>query len=116
MDVVLLSRTLSGLTTAFHIVFPTLTIVLRFTSSLWNGFWLGTQDALYYRMYRFWARIFAIHFAVGVVSNITLEFEFGTNFARFSQAVSNVFAPLMYRIYLLQLPGVSWQNHLWGRR
>lgn len=95
MDVVLLSRIQFGLTTAFHIVFPTLTIGLALYLVIVEWLWLRTQNALYYRMYRFWVRIFAIHFAVGVVSGITLEFEFGTNFARFSQAVSNVFAPLM---------------------
>jgi cytochrome d ubiquinol oxidase subunit I len=95
MDVVLLSRIQFGLTTAFHIVFPTLTIGLALYLVIVEWLWLRTQNTLYYRMYRFWVRIFAIHFAVGVVSGITLEFEFGTNFARFSQAVSNVFAPLM---------------------
>ena len=43
-------------------------------------------------MYRFWVKIFALHFAVGVVSGITLEFEFGTNFSHFSQYVANVMA------------------------
>ncbi len=95
MDVVLLSRIQFGLTTAFHIVFPTLTIGLALYLVGVEWLWLRTHNALYYRMYRFWVRVFAIHFAVGVVSGITLEFEFGTNFARFSQAVSNVFAPLM---------------------
>jgi cytochrome d ubiquinol oxidase subunit I len=57
--------------------------------------WLLTKDELYYCLYRFWVKIFAINFAVGVVSGVVLEFEFGTNFARFSQAVANVFAPLM---------------------
>ena len=95
MDVVLLSRIQFGLTTAFHIIFPTLTIGLALYLVVVEWLWLRSQNALYYRMYRFWVRIFAIHFAVGVVSGITLEFEFGTNFARFSQAVSNVFAPLM---------------------
>ena len=46
-------------------------------------------------MYRFWVKIFAIHFAVGVVTGITLEFQFGTNFALFSKAVANIIAPLM---------------------
>ncbi len=95
MDVVHLSRIQFGLTTAFHIIFPTLTIGLALYLVIVEWLWLRTHNTLYYRMYRFWVRIFAIHFAVGVVSGITLEFEFGTNFARFSQAVSNVFAPLM---------------------
>jgi len=59
-----------------------------------EALWLKTKDDGYYRLYRFWVKIFAVHFAVGVVSGITLEFEFGTNFARFSQAVANVLGPL----------------------
>ena len=95
MDVVLLSRLQFALTTAFHILFPTLTIGLALYLVLVEFLWLRTRQEIYYRMYRFWVKIFAINFAVGVVSGITLEFEFGTNFARFSQAVANVVAPLM---------------------
>lgn len=95
MDVVLLSRLQFAFTTAFHILFPTLTIGLAVYLLLVEWLWLSTRLELYYRMYRFWVKIFAINFAVGVVSGITLEFEFGTNFARFSQAVANVVAPLM---------------------
>lgn len=95
MDVVLLSRLQFAFTTAFHILFPTLTIGLALYLLLVEFLWLRTRQDLYYRMYRFWVKIFAINFAVGVVSGITLEFEFGTNFARFSQAVANVVAPLM---------------------
>lgn len=95
MDVVFLSRLQFGLTTAFHILFPTLTIGLALYLVVTEFLWLRTKNEIYYRMYRFWVKVFAIHFAVGVVSGITLEFEFGTNFARFSQAVANVIAPLM---------------------
>jgi len=95
MDVVLLSRWQFALTTAFHILFPTLTIGLALYLVVVELLWLWKKEEIYYRLYRFWVKIFAIHFAVGVVSGITLEFEFGTNFARFSQAVANVIAPLM---------------------
>lgn len=95
MDTILLSRIQFGLTTAFHIIFPTLTIGLAIFLVVVEGLWLKTKDELYYRMYRFWVKIFAIHFAVGVVSGITLEFEFGTNFAVFSQKVANVLAPML---------------------
>lgn len=95
MDTLLLSRIQFGLTTAFHIIFPTLTIGLAVFLVAVEALWLKTRDELYYRMYRFWVKIFAIHFAVGVVSGITLEFEFGTNFAIFSQRVANVLAPLL---------------------
>jgi cytochrome d ubiquinol oxidase subunit I len=54
-----------------------------------------TKQEVYYRLYRFWVKIFAINFGVGVVSGVVLEFEFGTNFSRFSQAVGNVFSPLL---------------------
>ena len=95
MDVVFLSRLQFALTTMFHILFPVLTIGLAIYLVVIEFLWLLTKSEIYYRMYRFWVKIFAIHFAVGVVSGIVLEFEFGTNFARFSQSVANVFAPLM---------------------
>lgn len=91
----MLSRIQFGLTTSFHILFPTLTIGLALFLVAVEALWLKTRNELYYRLYRFWVKIFAIHFAVGVVSGIALAFEFGTNFALFSQAVANVFAPLM---------------------
>ncbi len=95
MDVLLLSRIQFAFTTAFHILFPTFTIGLAVYLVIVESCWLVTKKEIYYRIYRFWVKIFAVHFAVGVVSGITLEFEFGTNFARFSQAVANVFAPLL---------------------
>ena len=95
MDTLLLSRIQFGLTTAFHIIFPTLTIGLAVYLVAVEALWLRTKNELYYRMYRFWVKIFAIHFAVGVVTGITLEFEFGTNFAVFSQKVANIIAPMM---------------------
>lgn len=95
MDVVLLSRWQFAITTLFHITFPTLTMGLAVYLILVELLWLLRKEELYFRMYRFWVKVFAIHFAVGVVSGIVLEFEFGTNFSRFSQAVANVFAPLM---------------------
>lgn len=94
MDVVTLSRLQFGLTTAFHILFPTLTIGLAVYLVAVEALWLRYKNEIYYRMYRFWVKIFALHFAVGVVSGITLEFEFGTNFAVFSEAVGNILGPL----------------------
>ncbi len=95
MDLVLLSRIQFAVTTGFHILFPTMTIGLAVYLAVTEALWLKTGDHLYYRMYRFWVKIFAVHFAVGVVTGISLEFEFGTNFSRFSQYVANIFAPLM---------------------
>ena len=95
MDVVLLSRIQFALTTMFHILFPALTIGLSPFLVLTEFLWLRKKEEIYYRTYRFWVKIFAINFAVGVVSGIVLEFEFGTNFSHFSQMVGNVLSPLL---------------------
>jgi cytochrome d ubiquinol oxidase subunit I len=95
MDVVLLSRIQFAVTTMFHILFPGLTIGLALFLVVVEFLWLQTKEEIYYRMYRFWVKIFAINFGVGVVSGVVLEFEFGTNFSLFSQAVSNIFSPLL---------------------
>jgi cytochrome d ubiquinol oxidase subunit I len=95
MDTLLLSRIQFAVTTMFHILFPVLTIGLSFYLVVIELLWLRTHQEVYYRIYRFWSRLFAINFGVGVVSGIVLEFEFGTNFSRFSQAVGNVFSPLL---------------------
>ena len=95
MDAVFLSRIQFAVTTMFHILFPVLTIGLALYLVVVELLWLMTRQEIYYRMYRFWVKIFAINFGVGVVSGIVLEFEFGTNFSRFSQIVGNVFSPLL---------------------
>jgi len=95
MNALLLSRIQFAVTTMFHILFPVLTIGLSFYLVVIEFLWLKTRQELYYRIYRFWGRIFAINFGVGVVSGVVLEFEFGTNFSQFSQMVANVFSPLL---------------------
>ena len=95
MDALLLSRIQFATTTMFHILFPALTVGLSLYLVVLEFLWLQTGEEIYYRLYRFWVRIFAINFGVGVVSGIVLEFEFGTNFSQFSQAVSNTFSPLL---------------------
>ena len=95
MDALVLSRIQFAVTTMFHILFPALTIGLSLYLVVLEFLWLQTGEEIYYRLYRFWVRILAINFGVGVVSGIVLEFEFGTNFSQFSQAVSNTFSPLL---------------------
>ncbi len=90
---VFLSRLQFAATTMFHILFPTLTIGLGIFLVVVELLWVLNKLEIYYRIYRFWVKIFAINFGVGVVSGIVLEFEFGTNFSRFSQAVGNIFSP-----------------------
>ena len=95
MSLLLLSRIQFAVTTMFHILFPALTIGLSLYLVIVEFLWLLSKDEIYYRLFRFWVKILAINFGIGVVSGIVLEFEFGTNFARFSQAVANVFSPLL---------------------
>jgi cytochrome d ubiquinol oxidase subunit I len=83
-DPVFLSGVQFALTTMFHILFPVLTIGLALFLVVVEALRLGTREEIYYRTCRLWARIFAINFAIGALSGIVLEFEFGTNFSRFS--------------------------------
>ncbi|HEX5340090.1 MAG TPA: cytochrome ubiquinol oxidase subunit I [Gammaproteobacteria bacterium] len=95
MDALLLSRFQFGFTLSFHILFPTLTIGLAVFLAILEGCWLKTGNPEYKRHYRFWIRLFALTFGVGVVSGIVLSYEFGTNFSRFSTAAGNIIGPLM---------------------
>lgn len=90
----LLSRIQFGLTIGFHILFPTLTIGLALLLTVHEGLWLATKRSIYRESCRFWARIFAVSFGMGVVSGVVLSYEIGTNFAGFSEATGNVLGPL----------------------
>lgn len=90
----LLSRIQFGLTIGFHILFPTLTIGLALLLLVHEALWLATGRAIYRESCRFWARIFAVNFGMGVVSGVVLSYEIGTNFANFSEATGNVLGPL----------------------
>lgn len=94
LDATLLSRLQMAFTLAFHILFPTLTIGLAAFLVILEGGWLRTGNATYLNLYRFWSKIFALGFGMGVVSGIVLSFEFGTNFSGFSRATGNVLGPL----------------------
>ena len=74
MDVVLLSRIQFAVTTMFHILFPVLTIGLALYLVVVEFLWSTTKQEIYYRIYRFWVKIFAINFGIGVVSGVVLEF------------------------------------------
>ena len=93
---VFLSRLQFALTVGFHILFPTLTIGLGLYLVVVEALWLRTRQELYYRMYRFWVKIFTINFGVGVVTGVVMEFQFGTNWSRFVIAGANVFSPFLY--------------------
>jgi cytochrome bd ubiquinol oxidase subunit I len=91
LDPVQLSRIQFALTIGFHYLFPPLTIGLGLLMVIMEGLFLWTRDHQYEAMARFWTKIFALIFAVGVASGIVMEFQFGTNWATYSRFVGDVF-------------------------
>ncbi len=90
-DVETLSRIQFALTVMFHYLFPPLTIGLGWLMVICEGLYLKTKDKIYEDIARFWTRIFAINFAMGVATGIVMEFQFGTNWAAYSKFVGDVF-------------------------
>ena len=91
LDVLLLSRLQFAFTIMFHYIFPPLSIGLGVLLVMMEGMYLKTRDPIYEVMARFWTRIFAVNFAMGVASGLVMEFEFGTNWAAYSRFVGDVF-------------------------
>jgi len=95
MDVVWLSRHQFATATMFHFIFVPLTLGLSVLLAIMETLYVRTGDEAYKRMVKFWGKIFVINFAVGVVTGITLEFQFGTNWARYSKYVGDIFGSLL---------------------
>jgi cytochrome d ubiquinol oxidase subunit I len=91
----LLARWQFAFTVSFHFLFPPFTIGLSAYLAVLEGLWLKTGKALYLDLFRYWLKIFAINFAMGVVSGIVLSYQFGTNWAVFSDKAGPVVGPLM---------------------
>ena len=91
MDVLTLSRLQFAFTIMFHYLFPPLTIGLSVVLVYLEGMYLWTKDPLYETATKFWTKIFGLNFAMGVVTGIVMEFEFGTNWAVYSRYVGDVF-------------------------
>lgn len=91
MDVLTLSRIQFAATVSFHYLYPPLSIGLGVALVVMEALWLRTGNPLYHQMARFWTRIFALTFALGVATGIVMEFEFGTNWAAYSRFVGDVF-------------------------
>jgi len=91
MDVEILSRVQFALTIAFHYIYPPLSIGLGLLMVIMEGRYLRTGDKDYESMARFWTKIFALTFGIGVATGIVMEFEFGTNWAAYSRYVGDVF-------------------------
>src|SRR5215467_5738304 len=91
MDVLGLARLQFGATISFHYIYPPLSIGLGIMLVLMEGLWLKTGNSIYHQMARYWTKVFALTFAMGVATGIVMEFEFGTNWATYSRYVGDVF-------------------------
>jgi cytochrome d ubiquinol oxidase subunit I len=91
MDVEVLSRIQFAFTVSFHYIYPPLSIGLGLVMVIMEGMYLRTGNKQYETMARFWTRIFALTFGIGVATGIVMEFEFGTNWAAYSRYVGDVF-------------------------
>ena len=91
----LLARAQFAFTVSFHFIFPAFTIGLASYLAVLEGLWLARRDDKYLDLYRYWLRIFAVVFAMGVVSGVVMSYQFGTNWAVFSDKAGGVIGPLM---------------------
>lgn len=89
-----LSRIQFAFTISFHIIFPAFSIGLAMFLTVMEGLWLYTKTPVYYQIIRFWTKVFALTFGMGVVSGIVMEFQLGTNWAGFTQQIGSVLGPL----------------------
>lgn len=94
-DPVLLARLQFAFTIIFHIIFPSFTIGLSAYIATLGALWLKNGEERHQLLMRFWVKIFAVSFAMGVVSGIVLSYQFGTNWSRFSVATGNILGPLL---------------------
>ena len=90
-----LARVQFGFTIAFHIVFPAMTVGLASYLVVLEACWLRTRQTVYRDLYHFWSKIFALNFAMGVVSGLVMAYQFGTNWSRFSEFAGSITGPLL---------------------
>ncbi len=95
MDALILARMQFATNITFHILFPTISIALGWTLLFLRLKWLKTHDDAWLMAYRFWTKVFALTFALGVVSGITMSFQFGTNWPGFMERTGNIAGPLL---------------------
>tara|TARA_B100000446_G_scaffold39947_2_gene35474 strand:+ start:7045 stop:8418 length:1374 start_codon:yes stop_codon:yes gene_type:complete len=95
LDTLLLSRLQFATNISFHILFPTITIALCWFLVFFKVRFDQTQNPIWMRAYRFWVKAFALTFALGVVSGITMSFQFGTNWPGYMETVGNIAGPLL---------------------
>lgn len=92
---VTLSRMQFALTAIFHMLWPVLTTGMAIYLIVVEGLWLKTRNPDYYRHARFWSKFYVLNFGIGVATGIPMEFQFGTNWAPFSEAVGNFFGSVI---------------------
>ncbi|CAN7496735.1 cytochrome ubiquinol oxidase subunit I [Phenylobacterium sp. LjRoot225] len=90
-----LARMQFAFTVSFHFIFPAFSIGLASYLAVLEGLWLATKKPVYLNLFKYWLKIFALAFGMGVVSGITLSYQFGTNWSVFSDKVGPVIGPLM---------------------
>lgn len=95
MDTLILSRIQFGANISFHILFPTITIALGWVLLFFKLRFNATGERKWMDAYMFWVKVFALSFAMGVVSGITMSFQFGTNWPGFMEKVGNIAGPLL---------------------
>lgn len=95
VDAVLLARIQFAFTVSFHFIFPAFSIGLASYLAVLEGLWLKTGQSHYLDLFRYWLKIFAVTFAMGVVSGIVMSYQFGTNWSVFSDKAGPVIGPLM---------------------
>lgn len=91
MDVEILARVQFAVTIMFHYIYPPLSIGLGIILVIMESIYVKTKDPHYLEMAKFWTKVFALTFAIGVATGIVMEFEFGTNWATYSRYVGDVF-------------------------
>src|SRR6266478_1025555 len=94
-EALLLARVQFGLNIAFHILFPSINIGLAWVLVYFRVRYEATRDAAWLETYRLWVKVFALTFAMGVVSGVTMSFQFGTNWPGYMQKVGNIAGPLL---------------------
>ena len=98
-DAILLARIQFAFTVSFHFLLPAFTIGLASYLAVVNALWLWTRNEAYLRLFRYWVKIFAVAFAMGVVSGIVMSYQFGTNWSVFSDKTGPVLgAPMAYEV------------------
>ncbi|MGF1607244.1 MAG: cytochrome ubiquinol oxidase subunit I [Rhodothalassiaceae bacterium] len=95
LTAVFLARVQFAFTVAFHFLFPAFTIGLASYLFVLEGLWLRTGNDVYMRLFRYWMKIFAVAFGMGVVSGLVMSYQFGTNWSVFSDKAGSVVGPLM---------------------